>query len=664
MNRREGEDGHAPAISGVSGSLAGTVPGSRVLRALGAGVLAAGLLVSGCGSAPLPVEDTRPSLGTNLPPLPDPEGWGVPVLAMARSGRGALWVGTNGEGIRVLRAGTREWQTIVAETGRADGLAWDVVNSVAVAGEDVIWYGTVGRGFGVSLDGGQTWRNWSLAELGPRWQYVTPNGIRVHGDAVYVATTSGLRISSDRGATWRCITGPEPMPQGEPSDGCAERIIGLPTSYILSLAVGPTGALWVGHLAGLSTSTDRGATWQAATGPGNSELGRVRAVAVMTDSVVVWAAGESGVFVDSTKSRSFQPAALRLRGWTELPGTPRAIVPSPGLLPPLIALSFGMAASEGESDYRIYYLAAGELYRPAADIWTAIWWGPPMWPLAGASTGINRVLAGESPIRQIVGAGMIATAEPPRLDWLGRPVEGTEGNPYLDASQRYGETWGGRLPAATGVAINTPRGTTVRAVAAGDVVYAGAAQGGSRAVAVRHDGQWQGRPVYSVYHHLSTIDVAVGQRVAAGAPVGAAGSTGRTSGERVGLEIHMPETADVALVVGPELQVPQFTVNPQLWLRPLPGTGVVAGRVLDATGAPIAGARIRGFVLDQPQETPHAYVESYGAAARAHPAYNENFALGDVPAGDYLIGVDIEGARIWRRVRVTAGQVTFVELRP
>jgi hypothetical protein len=44
--------------------------------------------------------------------------------------------------------------------------------------------------------------------------------------------------------------------------------------------------------------------------------------------------------------------------------------------------------------------------------------------------------------------------------------------------------------------------------------------------------------------------------------------------------------------------------------------------------------------------------------------YAENFAVGDVPAGDYTLGVELDGVRVWRRVRVAAGQVTFVEFRP
>ena len=45
-------------------------------------------------------------------------------------------------------------------------------------------------------------------------------------------------------------------------------------------------------------------------------------------------------------------------------------------------------------------------------------------------------------------------------------------------------------------------------------------------------------------------------------------------------------------------------------------------------------------------------------------ADSENFAVGDVPAGEYRLAVMIDGARVWRRIRVEPGKVTFVEFHP
>jgi hypothetical protein len=101
-------------------------------------------------------------------------------------------------------------------------------------------------------------------------------------------------------------------------------------------------------------------------------------------------------------------------------------------------------------------------------------------------------------------------------------------------------------------------------------------------------------------------------------------------------------------------------VNPELWIEPLPGTGVVAGQVWDGRGRPARQARVYGLVKAEPQETPYSYAETYGEHAHPDPAYEEHFAVGDVEPGDYTIAVAIEGRRLTRRVRVAAGRMTWV----
>ena len=47
-------------------------------------------------------------------------------------------------------------------------------------------------------------------------------------------------------------------------DGCTERILALPTKYLLSLDVTSRGIIYVGHLRGLSMSSDGGRTFETA----------------------------------------------------------------------------------------------------------------------------------------------------------------------------------------------------------------------------------------------------------------------------------------------------------------------------------------------------------------------------------------------------------------
>ena len=96
----------------------------------------------------------------------------------------------------------------------------------------------------------------------------------------------------------------------------------------------------------------------------------------------------------------------------------------------------------------------------------------------------------------------------------------------------------------------------------------------------------------------------------------------------------------------------------------MPGTGIVAGQVLDAAGAPVPQARIYGLWKRDPLETPFSYVETSGDKAPSLPLYGEHFAIGDVPAGSYVVGTEIEGKKVYRQVAVEPGMVTWVVFKP
>ncbi len=91
----------------------------------------------------------------------------------------------------------------------------------------------------------------------------------------------------------------------------------------------------------------------------------------------------------------------------------------------------------------------------------------------------------------------------------------------------------------------------------------------------------------------------------------------------------------VALIVDSLQRFPPYTTNPELWIEPLPGTGIVVGQVLDAKGVPVPQARIYGLIKTEPIETPFSYAETYGDKAHSHPLYGEHFAVSDVLPGSY-----------------------------
>ena len=546
----------------------------QILTPLNAATIASALLagLTACGTSDEVRSEIEPETAAQVirpeSPLPDPDGWGTHVLAIGVAPDGAIWVGTYGQGIFVSRTGLGDdWEQIVASRADSTSISWDFVNSFAFA-EDEVWYGTVGNGWGLSRDGGRTWDNWTFRKLGPRWQYVVPNGIRAVGDTVFVATADGLRITADDGENWDEIT----------EDN------GLANKYLLAIDVSLPGEeeapqIQVAHLAGVSASEDGGRTWNHLLAIGGE---RTRS-GLAGDRDEVFGELESGIPASSCEHNDL---TRRLCEW---------------------AVSFRNYPSSG---------------------------GEPVGP------------SDRSHFR------------------FQRPVLPAD-NPHLDQTYTYGSTMGGNFQQHQGVEFNVPEGTVIHAIGDGEVALSGEAEAGALTVVIRHDEPIDGETVWSTYFHNSELLVETGQRVSAGDPIARAGNTGRATNDHLHLEIHTtPADADAAVVVSPEERYPPFTRNPQLWIEPLPGTGVIAGRVFDSAGNPVAGARVYGVRKPQPTETPFSFAETYEDRVNPDPVFAEHFAIGDVSAGTYVLGVEVDSAKVWKTVKVVEGKVTEVEFRP
>ena len=170
-------------------------------------------------------------------------------------------------------------------------------------------------------------------------------------------------------------------------------------------------------------------------------------------------------------------------------------------------------------------------------------------------------------------------------------------------------------------------------------------------VVIRLDQSYRGQTLYALYGHMSRMDVQVGQQVKRGDPIGAVGMTGIAIGPHIQFEIRSGAN-DYA-----------STRNPMLWIAPLPGRGLLAGRYTEAAGNPIDGAIVDVYRAEEPNKF-YRETETYGRdeqpAINSDDEFGENWAMNDLPAGEYVVRVP--GKQFAKRVSVPEGGLAFVEL--
>jgi len=211
----------------------------------------------------------------------------------------------------------------------------------------------------------------------------------------------------------------------------------------------------------------------------------------------------------------------------------------------------------------------------------------------------------------------------------------------------------------TGVDINARHGTPILAAGPGTVVWAdwglfleapGVLEDPyGMAVVVRMDFGHSGEPLYSVYAHMSKILAVRGQRVEAGDVLGLVGDTGVATGPHIHFEVRWGENSF------------HHTYNPELWMVPPEGRGVLVGRLTDPRGVPLRllDVQVRHTVSDEVR-----LARTYGAgAANSDPIYQENLVLGDLPAGVYKLTFRWDNAERQEWITVLAGQVAYFAYR-
>jgi murein DD-endopeptidase MepM/ murein hydrolase activator NlpD len=206
----------------------------------------------------------------------------------------------------------------------------------------------------------------------------------------------------------------------------------------------------------------------------------------------------------------------------------------------------------------------------------------------------------------------------------------------------------------TGVDIPAPKGTPILAAGSGTVIWAGYGvfQGGTDptdpyglAVTIQHDFGYQNQALYTVYGHMEEVDVVAGQHVETGDLLGLVGETGRTTGPHLHFEVRLGENSFFT------------TRNPELWLIPPTGWGIIAGRIMDTADQLIYDQQI---IITDPAQNQNWFAWSYGkAVANSDPYYQENLLIGDLPAGTYLLRSTFGGMKYSIPIEVYPGMVNY-----
>ena len=251
--------------------------------------------------------------------------------------------------------------------------------------------------------------------------------------------------------------------------------------------------------------------------------------------------------------------------------------------------------------------------------------------------------------------------------WLAQPLDRTAPRDFPDRTYLFGTSKNNAYRIHHGVDIVDPTGTPVHAAADGVVAYAGK-EAGTRfgpstipnfygnLVLVKLPQQFRGQNVYYLYGHFDQVLVKEGQQVKQGDIVGKIGMTGTADGPHVHVEVRV---GDVKY---------GNSRNPALWLQPLPGTGALVGKVIDRAGAPVDGASVtilKDIAASDVQKywsDLTTYVNDPLGQVNIDEAWGENFAVVDLPAGQYEIRVNIGGQTYVRKVTVVDGLSSWLEV--
>jgi len=217
----------------------------------------------------------------------------------------------------------------------------------------------------------------------------------------------------------------------------------------------------------------------------------------------------------------------------------------------------------------------------------------------------------------------------------------------------------------TGIDIPGDIGTPILAAGDGKIIYAGFGvyRGGNeifddpygKAVVIEHSFGYQGESLFTLYAHLDEILVEKGQDVTTGDQIGLLGETGKTTGPHLHFEVRVGKNEYFS------------TRNPDLWISPPLGWGVLVGQILTYEGRLLEQQAVYIYPIKEqvPQDESINYLwigKSYqNQAINCDPYYKENLTIANIPAGTYILSIPVTniGYSYQEIVEIRPGQVTF-----